>query len=102
MKKTKKTTNNYFEKMKNASISQYAEAVRKAYENDIFRAVALLQESLNTYERSKEIFHSYICKRDYEKRNFSYNEVLDVVNKHQKNIDIEFAIYNAYIELMKA
>lgn len=98
----KKTTNNYFKKMEKASVAQYAEAVRLAYENDVFRAVKLLQESLNTYERSKEIFYSYICKRDYEKRNFSYEEVFEVVNKHQKYIDLEFAINNAYKELMKA
>lgn len=102
MIKVKNTTKNYYKKMEEASVKQYGEAVRKAYENDIFRAVKLLQNSLNTYERSKEIFYSYICKGNYEKKHFSYEDVFEIVNKHQKNINIEFAIHNAYLELMRA
>lgn len=93
-------TENYWWKILMASGKQAAKAIEFS-NTDIFRAVKELQNALNSNERANEIFYCYMMKTSYNKKDFSFEEVLNYVNRYYKHIPIDEAISKTYKDLAK-
>lgn len=91
-------TEKYWWNILMSSGKQAAKAVEVS-ENDIFRAVNELKNALNSKERANEIFYCYILKTAYNKKIFSFEEVLNYVNRYYKHIPISEAILKTYKDL---